>query len=92
MVATPINVVMGDFLGGMSWVVPAFQLFRTGVVKASWGLQNIQLHKHGQIWSISQAFQVVRHYLGIDGDHLGIITWTISRSILFSFRLSSLNE
>lgn len=35
MVATPINVVMGDFLGGMSWVVPAFQLFRTGVVKAS---------------------------------------------------------
>ena len=30
MVATPINVVMGDFLGGMSWVVPAFELFRTG--------------------------------------------------------------
>ena len=34
-------------------------------------------HKHGQIWRVSQTFQVVRHYFGIGGDHLGIITWTI---------------
>ena len=33
--ATPIDVVTVDFLGGMSWVVPAFQLFRTPVAKAS---------------------------------------------------------